>query len=170
MCINLNPSICDFLPSRCGVCNSCGCVCFCVTVKRRGGKQGGNKHLEYIQDTVRLTPPTLKYVCYICTDWWFSSEKTEHKCVQHTVVCIDVHVSLLIYLELKKKRLYHWCFQTVYLIWTSDQWMKWCAMVWCAMVWVTEHDILNWSNAAGWSGQNPFLCTVSVSTHTLYID
>lgn len=25
MCINLNPSICDFLPSRCGVCNSCGC-------------------------------------------------------------------------------------------------------------------------------------------------
>lgn len=87
MCINLNPSICDFLPSRCGVCNSCGCVCFCVTVKRRGGKQGGNKHLEYIQDTVRLTPPTLKYVCYICTDWWFSSEKTEHN-VSNTLLYV----------------------------------------------------------------------------------
>lgn len=45
MCINLNLSICDLLPSNCGVRNSRGCVCFCVMVKRRGGKQGGNKHL-----------------------------------------------------------------------------------------------------------------------------
>lgn len=168
MCINLNPSICDFLPSRCGVCNSCGCH------GKEERWEAGRKQTLRIHTGYRTSDTSYTQICVLylhrlmILKWEDWTQMCPTHCCMYWRACD--FFSLLIYLELKKKRLYHWCFQTVYLIWTSDQWMKWCAMVWCAMVWVTEHDILNWSNAAGWSGQNPFLCTVSVSTHTLYSD
>ncbi len=56
-------------------CVQCLWMCLvCSVVRRRVRKQGGNQHLKEIQDTVCLTPPTLRHGSYICTDWWFSSD------------------------------------------------------------------------------------------------